>query len=626
MNKEELKNRIIDANKAYRSGNSIMTDQEYDNLLEKFEKEYPEDYDDFRNILNEGMVEIGTKIKHKYIAGSLDKLKYEEPETIRKFISKHIRSKLSVSAKIDGLSGILHYRDGKLVSFATRGDGYEGIVCTDKAKYIKGIPQSISTVKELFIRGELVILKSDYDKIDGTSPRNVVAGLINRKEYNSDEMKNVSFISYTIMGSEYGKDAQFRELDQLGFKTAWHCDLDKEDANSGDIVEKLFELASMDFDYQTDGLVISDSNYTNEERYRPVCQVAFKTNQQKVTTRLIDVDWQGPSKDGRYNCVGILDPIEISGVIVSKCTLHNLDFIEQKGVRIGDTISLMRSGDVIPKFIDVVSTDESSVKIEYPSNCPCCGSTLVREGPFLYCKNDSCINKTTSEVEAFIKNLKIENTSYKTLDNFGIHTIEDLLKFRANVKYKNEVKLENELNDKMFNVPERTIFSCLNMRDLGVKTLNAIIDFYGWDKIRSHEIDSDPFINLPENVGDITMNKFISSYKRNLKYAEMIVSDLRYHYKVENDHENEKKNDEIKGSVCITGSVIHFRNREEFLKMAEDYGYVSKSGVSKGLSYLVNNDIDSTSSKNKKAKVLGIPIVSEEEFMNIVGFKSIDDL
>lgn len=629
MDIETLKNRIVECNKLYRSGNgSPISDIEYDNLLEELSESVSEDeFNDFKTTLNEGMVEYGEKVKHCFIAGSLNKLKYDEPESVMKFIKKHVGNKLSVSAKVDGISGILHYSEGKLVGFATRGNGYEGINILNKAEYINGIPTVISNKDDIFIRGELVILKSNYGSMDGTSARNVCAGLINKKQFSPTEMKNVDFIAYTIMGPKYCKVSQFEELEYNGFNTAWHVNIDSEECLEDNFVDTLFDYASQEFDYQTDGLVISDTEYRNEDEYYPNNQAAFKINQQTFNTRLIDVEWQGPSKNGVMAPVGILEPVNIGGVVVGKCTLNNIDYINEKGIKIGDIVSILRSGDVIPRLLSVVSTDENSVEIDIPKNCPCCGSELVKEGPFVYCKNEDCTEKTTREVQCFIKNLGIENASFKTLSNFGIYTIEDLLKFKPNEHYKNEMKLGNELEYKLFGLSDKDIFCALNMKDIGMKTLKVIINHYGWNHIVTCEIDSNPLIDLPDNVGDITMNKFMSCYKKNLAYVDMVKNDIRYHYSAssENNKEGEKKT-EVKGSICVTGSINSFKNRDEFLKMASDYGYESKSGVSKGLTYLVNNDIESTSSKNKKAKSLGIPIVSEDEFLKIIGYVKVDDL
>ena len=356
MNKEELKNKIIEANRKYRSGSPIMSDIEYDNLLEDYQKMVSNDeYTSFRNTLNEGMIEYGRKIKHKYIAGSLNKIKYENPDDIRKFISKNIKNKLSVSAKIDGLSGIATYKNGKLVEFATRGSGSEGISVLDKAPYIKHLPQEIKIMDEIHIRGEMVICKNEYDKFEGDAYRNIVAGIINRKEWKKEDVQNISFIAYTIMGDTYCKVTQFEELEYNGFVTAWHENYDLEECNSEDFIEQLFDLANQYYDYQTDGLVLSDSEYFNENVKLPKNQVAFKTNQQTAETQIVNIEWQGPSKDGKFVPIVVINPIELGGVIVKKCTGNNIEWLNKMNVHIGDYITISRQGDVIPCIISVKS-------------------------------------------------------------------------------------------------------------------------------------------------------------------------------------------------------------------------------------------------------------------------------
>ena len=618
MDISTIKNQIILANKQYRIGeDSGFTDIGFDNLCDSLKSLIPiDEYNDFINSLNEGVIETyGQKITHKYIAGSLNKLKYEEPDTIKKFISKNIKNYLIVSAKVDGLSGILHYNNGKLVGCATRGDGTTGISILDKAQFINGIPQNINTHEDIYIRGELVILTKNYDKITGTSPRNIVAGLINRKEIKSDELKYVDFIAYTVMGPIYTKNEQLSLLKTNNFNVVKYFNINNEMYNTNNIVDFLFNITTLNYDYLIDGLVLCDSEYKNEDKYRPDNQVAFKTNQQTFETRLLDVEWQGPSKDGRMNCLGILEPCDCGGVVVSKCTLHNIDFIKKSNVKIGDEVQITRSGDVIPKFIKVVETNENSVDIEYPKTCPCCGELLIQEGPFLYCKNNNCEDKLRYQVMHFIKKCGVDFASFKTLKNFNISTINDLLNFRANKKYKSEVKLEKEINEKIFTLSDEDIFVKLNMKDIGETLLRKIVDFYGWERIVSEYIDSTyTDIGLPEGIGEITMSKFLENYRENLNYMKLIVNDERYNYKKD---EKIMEKVETVGSICFTG-VLNTMSRTQASKIAESKGYQIKNSVSKGLTYLVTNDKFSGSSKNKKAQKLGTKIINEDEFLKLM--------
>lgn len=621
---EELKNEIIDANVAYRKGIPTMSDIEYDELLEIYQKNVSvDDYNAFRDSLNEGFTIVSSKkkIAYDYVAGSLDKLKYEEPESIKKFLKAKVSTALHVSAKIDGLSGIAKYVDGKLVSLGTRGDGYIGEDHTEKAKFIKFLPKTIPTSGTISVRGELVILKSDLKNVEGNAARNVVSGLIGRKEWSSKDISNVSFIAYTILGDDYVKEAQFNQLANWGFNCAWHKVISKEDVfnEDVDIVESLFSYATQQFDYETDGLVLSDVLYRNEDKYRPDAQMAFKTNQQAFETRLIDIEWSGPSKDGVYVPVGILEPVECNGVIVSRCTLHNLDFMESKGLKLGSKVAILRSGDVIPKLVSVVETDDKCADIEFPETCTCCGSKLVRDGVNFRCMNKKCEAQTTFQVALFIRKFDVESANVKTLNKFGIHTIEDLLKFKPNEKYKSEIKLAKEIQDKVFTKSKRDLLAAMNFHGIGETIARKIIDKFGFDAIAANpEVVRNAQI---EGIGDSFIQKFLDDIVENLASVDMITKDCRWNYTEDTSNANGVKK-EVIGSVCFTGALSI--PRTQAAKLAENAGFEVKGGVSKGLTYLVTNTPESGSSKNKKAKQLGTKVITEEEFMKIINENTIE--
>ena len=288
MEIEELKKQILAANKAYRDGHPVMSDQAFDDLCEKLAKAIPEnEYALFRDSLHEGK----GKVKHPFIMGSLDKLKYECPEETIAFV-KSLSGKLNVSAKVDGISSRATYVKGKLVSLVSRGDGSFGESFTDKMKFIQNLPfELIDTIEnklvddeDFEIRGELVILDDDFIRLneacDGkfANSRNACAGIMNRKEWSPDEVKYVSFVPYTILGQDYDKHAQFWVLSHIhGMTPAWNIDVDVNSMKN--IPQQLFDWASQSFPYPTDGLVICSSDYINEDKYRPDGQKAFKINQ-----------------------------------------------------------------------------------------------------------------------------------------------------------------------------------------------------------------------------------------------------------------------------------------------------------------------------------------------------------
>lgn len=632
MNIEELKNRIIEANKAYRSGSAIMSDLEFDSLLEEYQKTATiDEYNAFRNSLHE----VKGKVKHPFIMGSLDKLKTEEPETIFKFIKENVKTKLNVSAKVDGISCRLHYENGILKSASTRGDGEFGEDITDKIKFVRHVPTTLSIKDPIDIRGELVIFKSDFMKMTGfANPRNACAGIMNRKDWSADDVKNISFVAYTILGPKYQKCQQFHLLETERFCTAWYDEYSKSTCENEDFVDKLFELANSEHEYECDGLVICDSTYYNESKYRPDACCAVKINQLTATTKLIDVAWEGPSKNGLIIPVGLIQPTDLGGSTISRVTLHNLDFIQEKNLKYGSAISIVKSGDIIPKVVALIENDNSCRDIDIPTECPCCGSTLVREGVNMRCINTECGDQIVTQLALFIKKLGVKSASEKTLKNFGITSFSKLLSFKPNPKYKSEMKLVDELNSKMFTRSKKDLFYAMDFMGLSEIMLSKIVDFYGLDKIEEYDhlefklntvSDFQSFYGsavLPLGIGEITLQKFLDGLHGPLVVVNKIISDSRWHYSEVTLGNTEQKNQTI-GSICVTGS-LKFGSRNKFLDFAKQNGYESKSGVVKGLTYLINNDINSTSSKNKKAKQLGIRIISEDEFMKIVSNSAIE--
>lgn len=616
MNRIDLENKLREANQAYRFGDAIISDIEYDRLLDEYRKLVnPDEYLAFVNSLNE-KTNSSHKIVHDFVCGSLNKYKNEEPENLVKFIKSYCPNAMSISAKLDGLSGIAKYRNGKLISFSTRGDGYEGEDITNKAKYIKGLKLSIDCLDDIEIRGELVIRESDFDELLKTqsfsNPRNAVSGIMNQKDFSTSVVEKVSYIAYTILGQKYTKAEQFQYLTKLGFDVAWN--IVKTDINLTTINDELFEYASKKFECETDGLVISSPDYKNEDEYRPKAQIAYKTNTQTFTTRLIDVAFEGPSKNGLFIPVGILEPVEIGGVIVSRCTLHNLDFIAEKNIKIGDTVAILRSGDVIPKLISVVDTDSHSVDIELPTECPCCGTSLVKDSLNVRCPNTSCSAQVNERLTLFIKKLGCKHISNATLDNFKIKSFADLIAFRPNKKYKTEITLFDELNSKVFTKSRKELLAAMNFNGIGETLVNKIVDFYGFDNIISNT-----YVGLPDGVGEITLQKFKDDVSENLRIVDMFINDSR-HIEPISIQTTTKKNG---FSICFTGK-LNTMSRGDATKKAESAGFEVKGGVTKGLTYLCTNDTTTGSSKNKKAKELGTKIITEAEFLSMISDVSVE--
>ena len=605
----ELKDKIVAANKAYRAGTPIMEDGEFDELVDSYQKLVSEsEFAVFRDSLHE----VKGKVKHPYILGSLDKLKAEEPKDVLKFLQKNIKTKLNVSAKIDGISCRCHYENGKLVSASTRGNGSFGEDLSDKIVHVKSVCKSISVKSPIDIRGELVILKDDFEDFSGefANPRNAVAGIMNRKDWNKDDIAKVSFVCYTILGDKYTKAEQFKLLKNCGFVVAENQELDGPFDEK--TIERLMTIAQKNHDYETDGLVLCDSEYRNEEKYRPDTCRAFKINQQIATTRIVDVAFDGPSPNGTHCPVAILDPVELGGATISRATLHNLDIIENLGLKYGSIVKLLRSGDVIPKIVALVDNPEGCSEIILPKVCNCCGSELVRDGVNLRCMNKDCKEQKLEQLTSFVKKLGVKGSAKKLLEKFGILTFDDLLKFVPDKTKKSEVKLYEELQMKIFSRSKQDLLAAMNFNGLAETSINKIVDFYGFDKILARE-----YVGFPDGVGETTLQKFKDDILENLEIVNKFICDGRYNYSG-NDSVTVGSNQNNKNgmSVCFTGK-LNTMGRTEAEKKAVAAGFEVKA-VNKKLTYLVTNDPDTNSGKGKKARELGIKIISEAEFLKML--------
>lgn len=611
-----LKDKIIAANKTYRLGRPIITDAAFDALCEEYEKTVsPEEYKAFRDSLHE---DTG-KVRHPYMMGSLDKLKAEEPAVVNAFLSAEAskRGMFSISAKVDGISCRVHYNEmGEFENAATRGDGSFGIDCTDKVANI--IPKEIFCDEVVDIRGELVVTFEDFEKYfkprGFKNPRNTCAGIMNQKDWKEEDIKHITFVPYEIMGGALAKSEQFEALLQLGFTPAWNTNVKftAEEINSGKAVAELMRLAGLPFAYPTDGLVISVADYKQElDVYRPKHQMAFKLNQESGWTEVIGVDWGKPSKDGRMTPVAMLAGVEIAGSRITRVTLNNLDWMRFNDIRIGSRVLICKSGDVIPKII-AVDNEWITRMIEIPTVCPVCGAKLVtRDDVDLCCSNEDCPSRKYEKILTFITNLGIQHVSRATLESWYLDSVEKLLTFHANPSSKLETRFERDLRDKLFCASEDTIFKALPFTGLAEKTLTKIIDFYGYRELES---GLKTFESFPEGVAEKTMESFVKDAERNFKITQKIIASPRWNGKMY--EKSEPKAVPIKGSVCFTGA-LRTMSHSEAQAAAKAFGYEVKSGVSKGLTYLVTNSTDETS-KFKKAKLLGIKIITEDDFVKML--------
>lgn len=623
MNIEKIKSDLIIFNRLYRKGTPIVDDIEYDSLLDTYKNSVSEDeYMSFRNTLFE---ETG-KIKHPYVMGSLEKTKSDENDSsLIKWISNYNIDRLFISSKIDGLSVRLFYKDGKLIDAVTRGDGEYGEDILNKAVHF--VKTEVDSSFSGNIRGEIVLSNHNFIKLceidnkDYSNARTSACGLINSKEFNEEAIKLLKVVTYEIMGTDITKQVQYDILQKLGFETAKFRVIDvNKDTIKNDLIEIYNEFCDK-CDYTIDGLVLtSNDNNVFENIKIPKRAVAFKTNNLVKTTKIIDIEWN-LSKSGFYKPVAILEPVELGGAMISRATLYNYEWVEDRKICYNATVEVLKSGDIIPRIMSI-NNEGCTQLIECPITCECCNSTLERDGVELVCKNKNCTAQILLKVNQFIRRLKIENVSYKSLGNFGISSFESLLAWRPDDNYKSETKFYNELSKKLFNCSKRKIFASLDFNGIGEKTVNKLIDSYGLDYILNESIKNVSCESLPGGIGYILFNTFLDALDDNLVIYNMIINDERY-------SEPDVKpvisnvNGVLNGkSYCFTGKLNTLSRSDAENLVIQNGGKIS--GVNKNLTYLVTNDTDSGSSKNKKASDLGIKIINEEQFLLQISSDKVD--
>lgn len=637
LERNELHDKILYYNQVYRLGKPEISDAEYDALLDQYSyitRDTPELYTKLR----EKLFEAAGKIVHPFIMGSLEKIKAEEDNSVKNWISKHPANEYLVMAKIDGISCRLKYSYGNLVEAATRGDGEYGEDILNKVKLIKNIPvyiNALKNTKECNIRGELVITKQDFNLLNEATEgkfknsRNATAGIINRK-HDVEYIKYVSFFAYEIMGSSTERRLnQLRTLRTYTFDVVEYSVFNETTINNIELLEYYNSIVSVE-NYDVDGLVLCAVDYYGENIKIPDNMVAFKANMLKAVSTVVDVDWGTPSKDGKLIPVIEIVPVELGGSYIQRVTAYNAEWIKTSKLKYGSDVVIMKSGDIIPKIVDIIETaptlNKLLVDIEFPEVCPICDHPIEMKGVDCICPNPHCIGRTSEQAFLFVKKLGIKNVAKKTLENIGLTSIDKLLD-SSNWTNNNPsiVKFYGTLKNKIYTYPVGKLLSCCNFTGISDTIFNKI-----WEVIENDipecPVDSSEYVpiiynklieNLPRGVGETTVDSFIANLHTNMCMIWPIITSEYYNPSVGN-----KSNTVIIGSVCFTGS-LNTMSRSEASELAEKAGYKVLGGVTQKLTYLVTNDVYSNSSKNKKAKEYNITIINEQQFLELVKNKDV---
>ena len=656
--KERMDELIDYINKAsyeyYVLDNPTITDQEYDdyyNELLSIEEKYPElkREDSPTNRVGGTVLDKFEKVTHDHPMLSFDDIFNEEEiilfdERIKKVVST---AHYTLEPKMDGLSGSLIYKNGILVRGATRGDGVTGEDITTNIKTIKSVPLRLTEDIDIEVRGEIYMSKKSFleanrEKIKNgekefANPRNAAAGSIRQLDSKVAAKRNLDFMAYFIPNPEdYGIKTQKESLEflrKLGFVTNYK--LNGYAKNVKDITNYIDSLSEKrdNLPFEIDGVVLKVDNLEDEKRLGftsrvPRWGIAYKFPAKEVLTTLKEIKFT-VGRTGKITPNAIFSPVHVSGSLVSKATLHNSDYCIDKDVRVGDTISIRKAGDVIPEVVEVKldRRKEDSVPFKMIENCPMCNSVLVRKDANHYCKNEHCPSR---KIESLI-HFSSRDAMY--IEGFGESIVEDFynLGYLKNIddfytldKYKDELMLLEGFGEKSIskllesasnskkNSLERLLFG-LGIRYVGKKTAKILSKYYKtMDNLIKADFDELKSIN---DIGDV-IAKSIVDYFSDEKNINLInrLKDLNLNMRYLGEELN-TSNENINGKTfVITGTLS--RPRDEIKEEIEGLGGNVTGSVTKKTDYVIAGE--KAGSKLTKATELGIRVLTEEEYNNML--------
>ena len=640
---KELVEKLDQAAKAYyQEDREIMSNQEYDSLydqLEQLEKETG------TVLTNSPTVRVGyeavnelPKEEHPSPMLSLDKTK--DKEVLRGFIGSH---RCLLSWKLDGLTIVLTYENGELVKAVTRGNGVVGEVITNNARVFKNIPLRIPYKDHLVLRGEAIITYSEFQRINETigdvdarykNPRNLCSGSVRQLNNEITAKRNVRFYAFALVSAQnvdFGnsREQQFIWLKNQGFEVVEYKVVTSETL---DEAMDYFSTTIVNNDFPSDGLVVTYDDIAYGESLGstakfPRNSFAFKWADEMRETRLIDMEWS-PSRTGLINPVAIFEPVELEGTTVSRASVHNISIVKELQLGIGDTIKVYKANMISPQIAENLT---KSGNLVIPDKCPVCGheARIRQENDVetLYCMNPDCVAKKIKSFSLFTSRdaMNIDGLSEATLEKFiamgFIHNFGDIFEIG---KYKDQIVEMEGFGQKSFDnlmaslekaretTLAKVIYS-LGIAGIGLANAKVICKYFNDDieKIRHANVEE---ISSIEGIGPVIAGS-LADYFKNEENNGKLDHLLEHLHLI---HEEVSGEQMFAGKTfVITGSVEHFANRPQVKEFIEARGGKVTGSVTKKTDYLINNDKTSTSSKNKKAQELGIPILSEEDFLEL---------
>lgn len=642
---QELVELLNRARRAYEQEDTeIMSNYEYDRLydeLEGLERELG------TTLASSPTVNVGYEVlselpkeRHEKPMLSLDKTK--DVEQLKSFLGEQ---KAVISWKMDGLTIVLTYQNGRLQKAVTRGNGEVGEVITNNAKVFRNLPLQIPYQGELILRGEAVIGYKDFERINEQiedvdarykNPRNLCSGSVRQLNNAITARRNVKFFAFTLVkadGAEFenSRMQQLNWLEKQGFEVVEHHLTDR-----ASIEEEVawFSDQIVRNDFPSDGLVLVYDDIAYGQSLGttakfPRDSYAFKWADEIRETTLLEIEWS-PSRTGLINPVAIFEPVELEGTTVSRASVHNISIMEDLELGIGDAIQVYKANMIIPQIAENLT--RSGVK-DIPQVCPVCGGAtkiqMENETKTLYCTNPECQAKHLKSFALFVSRdaMNIEGLSEATLEKFiGEGFIRDftdiyhLDRYAETIKTlegfgeKSYAKLVSSVENSRSTTMPKVIYS-LGIANIGLSNAKMICRAFDNDPKRMMQATVEELVDI-QGVGEVIARTFVDYFSD--ETHRDLFKRLLEEVKLQKEEGEESAQIFENMNFVITGSVEHFANRREVKEIIESRGGKVTGSVTGKTNYLINNDVQSASSKNKKAKELNVPIISEAQFLEML--------
>lgn len=626
----------------YNDSESKISDEEYDKLFDELQE--LEEKTGF-HLYNSPTQTVGyeaqselKKVEHSHPMLSLDKTK--SVDDLKAFIGD---KDCMLSLKMDGLTILLTYDNGKLVRAETRGNGVVGEDVTHTAKAFENIPYTIPYKGKLEVEGEAIITYEDFEKINSElpedekykNPRNLASGSVRQLDPNVAAKRHLRFVAwkvpYLYYSLNYSNISRFTKIGELGFDTVPFIEISKR--NIASIVNAIEQLQKEAYDknYPIDGLVITYDDIAYGESlgatgHHPRHSLAYKFYEEEVETTLRAIDWT-MGKTGVLTPTAIFDTVEIDGTEVSRASVHNISIMRELELGVGDEITVYKANAIIPQIRDNLTRSNN---IDIPCKCPICGEDTEiqkdNDTEVLVCTNPNCQGKLLGKLchAASQEALNIDGLSERTLDKFiklgWLNKIKDIYHLEKYRLYELEGFGKASI-DKLFTNIEKSRHTTLS-RFIYSLSIPIIGKSMSKEIAKLCQNDVNLFIKSGikgefyqiDGFGDVAHDSLVKFFDENLDTVKSLAEEFEF----EKLESNSISNNLSGKTFVITGSLKHFKNRKELVEAIENAGGKVSGSVSSKTDYLVNNDINSTSSKNKKAHSLGVPIINEEEVSHML--------